>query len=377
MVWIGYGEQDENKTVSPVAHAGFEDGYLDTLRLTWAESGRGLGPTGTAIRTGTICSCRNMLDDPKFLPWREEALKRGYRSSIAIPLMEQGEPFGAVTIYSEKPDPFIESEVRLLTELADDLSFGIQAIRMRHVLEVNEMELRHNIEELALTNKELESFSYSISHDLRAPLRAMKGLCSILLEDYAKRLDPELQEYLSRIISSSNKMSELIENMLSLSKVSRQEVILEQVNLSVIANTIVSELRQVEPANNVEVVIAEQLESHCDSRLISMALFNLIGNAWKYSSKTSCARIEFREMEKEGQKIFYVRDNGAGFDMKFSEKLFTPFQRLHTDREFPGTGIGLAIVKRVIEKHRGSIWAQSETGKGATFYFTLSAGKES
>jgi light-regulated signal transduction histidine kinase (bacteriophytochrome) len=167
-------------------------------------------------------------------------------------------------------------------------------------------------------------------------------------------------------------MSDLIDDILDLSKISRQEVILKEIDLSIIADGVVVSLRQADSANAVEVVIARDLKTYGDSHLMNIALSNLIGNAWKYSGKTPGAKIEFGSIEKGGQTIYYVRDNGAGFNMKFANKLFEPFARLHSDREFPGTGIGLAIVKRVIEKHRGTIWAESEIGKGATFYFTLS-----
>lgn len=235
-----------------------------------------------------------------------------------------------------------------------------------------EEQLARQIKELASANKELESFSYSISHDLRAPLRAMKGFCNILQRDYNDKLDELAQEYLRRIIVSSDKMSELIDDILNLSKISRQEVISKEIDLSVIAETAVATLRQADPANTIKVVIARNLKTHGDSHLMSIALSNLLGNAWKYSSKTPGAKIEFGSIEKGGQKTYYVRDNGAGFNMKYANKLFEPFLRLHSDREFPGTGIGLAIVKRVVEKHSGTIWAESEIGKGATFYFTLS-----
>jgi PAS domain S-box-containing protein len=239
-------------------------------------------------------------------------------------------------------------------------------------LRESEQKYRRQAEELATVNKELESFSYSISHDLRAPIQAMKGLCSIMMEDYSGKLEPELQNYLKRIVTSSDKMGELVDDMLNLSKISRQEMNVQQISLSKIAETIIDELQQSDPAKNVEVSIAQDVETRGDSGLMSIALSNLIGNAWKYSSKTPNAHIEFGEMFKDGETIYYVRDNGAGFNMKFANKLFEPFKRLHSDKEFSGTGIGLAIVKRVIEKHHGKVWAESEPGKGATFFFTLS-----
>lgn len=239
-------------------------------------------------------------------------------------------------------------------------------------LRESEQKYRLQAEELAAANKELESFSYSISHDLRTPLQALKALSSILIEDYANKLEPELHGHLRRIVDNSDKMSELVDDMLRLARISRQEMNVRQISLSNIVETVVNELYQAEPDRKIDVTVAEDIVTYGDSGLIHIALSNLIGNAWKYSSKTPDSHIEFGMMLKEGEPIYYVRDNGAGFNMKFANKLFEPFKRLHSDKEFSGTGIGLAIVKRVIEKHHGKIWAESEPGKGATFYFTLS-----
>lgn len=232
-------------------------------------------------------------------------------------------------------------------------------------------ELKRRSEELAASNKELESFSYSISHDLRAPLRAIKGLSSILVEDCAASLDCQSQDLLHRIERGVDKMGGLIDDMLNLAKISRAEINVQEIDLSALAASVVDELRVAEPERKVTVVIARDLKAIGDKRLMNIALSNLIGNAWKYSGKTANARVEFGELERGGQKIYYVRDNGVGFDMKHAQKLFAPFQRLHTDRDFPGTGIGLAIVGKVIRRHGGRIWGESEVGKGATFYFTI------
>jgi light-regulated signal transduction histidine kinase (bacteriophytochrome) len=191
------------------------------------------------------------------------------------------------------------------------------------------------------------------------------------MEDYSEKLDAEGENYLGRILSSAEKMSALIDDMLRLAKISRQEMSLKEIDLTAIAWSIINDLIQDESTRKVEVVIAENLKINGDERLMNIALSNIIGNAWKYSSKVANPRIEFGMTQKDGKKIYYVRDNGAGFDMKYAEKLFTPFQRLHSDREFSGTGIGLPIVKRVIERHGGQIWATGEPGHGATIYFSL------
>jgi len=371
MVWIGYAEDDENKTVRPIAWAGFEAGYLDSLHLTWADTERGQGPTGTAIRTGTISLCRNMQTDPKFRPWRVEAIKRGYNSSVVIPLMHEGKAFGAITIYSEKTDPFTENETRLLSELADDLSYGIQSIRLRNALMEKDEELQQHAKQLEIVNKDLESFSYSISHDLRSHLFTIRCFGELLLNNNLNTLDSPNPDYLKHIINSSDKMNELIDNMLRLSKISRQKINHEEIDLSSIAASIINELYQTEPTRTIRVEIAQNIKTTGDPHLVKIALSNLFGNAWKYTSKTPDARIEFGAIEKDCQNIFFLRDNGAGFNMKFAEKIFEPFVRMHSESEFPGTGIGLAIVKKVIEKHYGTIWCESKPGEGTTFYFEL------
>jgi PAS domain S-box-containing protein len=234
-----------------------------------------------------------------------------------------------------------------------------------------EAELRRSSEELAAVNKELESFSYSVSHDLRTPLLAIKSFSSILLEDYSATLDAGGKDFLNRIAHGADKMSELIDDILGLAKISRHEMKPGEIDLGAIASSIINDLRQAEPERKVETVIAKELTAFGDARLMKIALSNLIGNAWKYSSKAPDARIEFGAMKKSDEKAYFIRDNGVGFDMTHSQKLFTPFQRLHSDNQFPGTGIGLAMVNKIIQRHEGRVWGEGETGKGATFYFTL------
>ncbi len=235
-----------------------------------------------------------------------------------------------------------------------------------------EDEVRQYVDELASANKELESFSYSISHDLRTPLRAIKGFSSILAKDYSEQFDAEGREFLQRINAGADRMSELIDDMLSLAKISHQEMNLQEIDISGLAGAVVNELRLTDHTRKVDVIITQNLKATGDLRLLRIALSNLIGNAWKYSSRSDCAKIELGVMEQDGETVCYVRDNGSGFDMSQVHRLFAPFQRLHSESQFPGTGIGLAIVNRIIRRHGGRIWAEGENGKGATFYFTLS-----
>jgi signal transduction histidine kinase len=232
--------------------------------------------------------------------------------------------------------------------------------------------LEKQLKELKVMNRELESFSYSISHDLRAPLRAMSGFGNILLEDYGPKIDEVGKGYLQRVISAAEKMSRLINGILELSHLSRKQAVREDVDLSGIVAHVLEDLRRVEPSRDVAVQIEPNLRVRGDSSLLTAAVENILGNAWKFTSKKDLAKIEFGKNLVGSQDVYYVKDNGAGFDMAYVEKLFGTFQRLHTETEFEGTGVGLATVRRIIQLHGGTIWAESEVEKGATFYFTLS-----
>jgi signal transduction histidine kinase len=231
--------------------------------------------------------------------------------------------------------------------------------------------LERELLERKLANKEMESFIYSISHDLRAPVRAMSGFAKIINEDYAGKLDAKGEDYLARILKGSEKATQLIDDLLRLSKISREEIERSEVNLSDKASEIVKELREMDRGRNVEVIVQEGLTASVDPRLIELALSNLLSNAWKFTSKTENARIEFRTIQRDGETVYYVKDNGVGFEPTYADKMFWPFHRLHSEEEFEGTGIGLAIVDRVIRRHGGKVWAEGEVGKGATIYFTL------
>ena len=229
--------------------------------------------------------------------------------------------------------------------------------------------LQRRTREVAAYNRPLEAFSYSVSHDLRAPLRAIIGFSS-LLSNHAQ-LDRKSKEYLQRITAGAEKMNVLIDDMLRLSSISNHEVVFQEIDLSSMAQAVAGELELQYPEKHVEIYIADDLKAQGDSQLINMMLTNLLGNAWKYTGKTAEAYIEFGSCQKNGKKIFFIRDNGAGFPMEQVDRLFEPFQRLHSESEFSGTGIGLPIVQRVINRHGGKIWAEGEVGKGAVFYFTL------
>ena len=221
-------------------------------------------------------------------------------------------------------------------------------------------------------NRELEAFAYSVSHDLRAPLRSIRGFCQVLIERYAGKLDALGEEYLQRTCESSVHMDRLIDDLLKLSHAGRSELRSRSVNLTGLAESITAELRDAEPNRQVEIVIAPGLRAQGDERLLRVALENLLRNAWKFTGPRPAARIEFG-FSNEGETAFFVRDNGVGFDPAYAGKLFGVFQRLHSASEFPGTGVGLATVQRIIQRHGGRVWAKAVVNGGATFYFTLPA----
>jgi PAS domain S-box-containing protein len=234
-----------------------------------------------------------------------------------------------------------------------------------------EQRVRDRTAELEATARELDAFAYSVSHDLRAPLRSLHGFSEVLLEDYADRLDDEGRQYLQRIQANVARMGQLIDDLLRLSRASRTGLKRERVDIGAQASEIIAGLRGTAPGRRVEVVIADALVTTGDSRLIRLALENLLSNAWKFTGRREHAIIGVGTVGQPGGQAFFVRDNGAGFDMRYAGKLFDPFQRLHPAAEFEGSGIGLAIVHRILSRHGGRIWAESEPGKGSTFFFTL------
>jgi light-regulated signal transduction histidine kinase (bacteriophytochrome) len=231
--------------------------------------------------------------------------------------------------------------------------------------------LKQRTLELEASNKELESFSYTVSHDLRAPLRTMDGFSQAVLEDYADKLDEDGKKWLRGIRGASQRMAQLIDDILGLSRVVRAGLRLQKINLSEIAKSAAAELQASQPERRVEFRIAEGLEAHGDPNLLRVALNNLLGNAFKFTSRCPQAVIEFGSIERDGERYYFVKDNGAGFDMTYSDKLFKAFQRLHAASEFPGTGIGLATVQRIVQRHGGSVYAEGKPGQGAAFYFSL------
>jgi len=242
---------------------------------------------------------------------------------------------------------------------------------MTHSLRMSFAQIERSNQELAALNQEIEAFSYSVSHDLRGPLRSMDGFSQALLEDYGDKLDEEAKDSLQRIRAASQRMGRLIDELLGLSRVTRAELTLKPVNLSEVAREIAESLAQQQPTRAVQWEIEEGLTVHADKALIQIAMQNLLENAWKFTSKTDQPVIRVGALERDGKKECFVADNGVGFDMAYADRLFGAFQRLHHESEFPGTGIGLAIVQRIFRRHAGRIWVQAKPGLGATFFFQL------
>ncbi len=524
VAWVGYAADDEAKSVVPMAWAGVEEGYLKDARISWADTERGRGPTGTAIRTAALAMARDLSKAAECAPWREAALARGYASSIALPLAIDDRTIGALSIYAGDIDAFGARETELLTELAGDLSYGVAALRLRaerkraeqEILRLNadlerrvqqrtaeleasrseledlynhapcgyhsldsegrflrmndtelewlgyrreevvgrhiesfftaeslrkhrqtfplfkesgrmrdlehdfvrkdgsvltvsinatavrdaegrflmtrssvadiggrkrveaeinrlNLDLRHRAALLEAANKELESFSYSVSHDLRAPLRAMDGFAQILEEDYSDRLDAEARKTIAVIRQSSQHMGQLIDDLLALSRLGRADINAAEVDMAQLAHRALEEA--CEASERPPALKTEPLPTAWGDRaLLQQVWRNLLFNAVKFSSRAHAPEVRIYARAGDSGPVYCISDNGAGFDMRYYDKLFGVFQRLHASDEYPGTGVGLAIVQRIVARHGGRVWAESKPGEGATFYFWLPPG---
>ena len=290
---------------------------------------------------------------------------------LVVPIATAERAWGILMVFLNRGPLFATDDLNLLVLLTEQSAMVLDNAALLEEQYMLVTQLRQQTAQLAATNKELEAFSYSVSHDLRAPLRSIDGFSQALLEDYAAQFDPTGQEYLQRVRAASQRMAQLIDDLLSLARVTRSELHHDLVDLSAHAETIVDELQRTQPDRPVAFVIAPGLAAHGDERLLHLVLENLLANGWKFTGRCACPRIEFGAVLCDGQLAYFVRDNGAGFDMVYTDKLFGAFQRLHAITEFPGTGIGLATVQRVIHRHGGRVWAEGAVEQGATFYFTV------
>jgi light-regulated signal transduction histidine kinase (bacteriophytochrome) len=309
------------------------------------------------------------------------------RANLAVPLLQGQKLWGLLCIHQcRAPRQWQDIEIQFVSQIANHLGIALQHAELLGELRAEIVErqqaeqrvqtlnqgLRQAIIELKAVNKELEAFSYSVSHDLRAPLRSIDGFSLALLEDCQDQLNDTGQDYLRRIRAATQRMGRSIDDLLTLSRVTRSDIRLESVDLSPLVSRICAELQQSQPERQVEFIIPSNAIARGDVHLLHLMLENLLNNAWKFTSKRPQASIEFGLVHQDsGIPIYFVRDNGAGFDMAYSDKLFGPFQRLHGMHEFPGNGIGLATVQRIVHRHGGRVWAQAAIEQGATFYFTL------
>lgn len=329
-------------------------------------------------KPGIVVVTTSMPADPE----NPDAGRLSDHSSFSVCLAYQETVYGVLSFTHIRETFLAAEEESLLLGLANDIALVLHNLDVEDEREKAQAEVRNyrdrleelvkeRTRELEASNRELESFAYSISHDLRAPLRAIDGFSRVIQEDYVDKLDKEGRNCLDRIRKGSQRMGDLIDDILKLSRITRGEMQYDTVDLSATVQEITNELRSREPERKVEFVISPDLAAQGDNRLLRIALENLLGNAWKFSSRKESALIEFGVADIGGENAFFVRDNGAGFDMAYVDKLFGAFQRLHGANEFSGTGIGLAIAQRVFHRHGGRIWATGDINKGATFYFVL------
>jgi signal transduction histidine kinase len=300
-----------------------------------------------------------------------------YRRGVAQPIISLARTAQTVSEqknYSLRVDPIPDRTeigllIRTFNEMLQQIEFRDQELRKAK----GELEQRvqERTTQLVIANKELEAFSYSVSHDLRGPLETINGFVHILQTKYGPTLDSDGREYLQYVRQAARRMSELIEDLLNLSRVTTTAMHRQKLDLSALARQTLQELQRRNPERHVETVIANSPAAEGDNRLLQIVVDNLLQNAWKYTSTREQARIEFGYEKRKSGPVYFVRDNGVGFDSRHAETLFKPFQRLHSSSEFPGTGIGLATVQRIIQRHGGDIWADAKVGEGATFYFTI------
>jgi PAS domain S-box-containing protein len=375
MVWVGYAQNDKKKSVKPVAYHGFDKGYIDQMNISWDDNEQGRGPTGTTIRTGKPSLCRNMLTDPLFKPWREAALERGYSSSLVLPLISEGKTFGAISIYSKEPDPFSDSEIKLLSDLADDLAYGISYIRLVNseraaakVIKENEAKLK----ELVATK---DKFFNIVAHDLKNPFTSLLGSSELLFENIDHMNISNIKD-LAMILNDSAKGGyAILQNLLDWSR-SQTGLIKfnpEKINLKELINENLSSMRL--PAANKEINLYSDVEDDIyiftDKNMINTILRNLLSNAIKFTRKNG--NVSVKKEVTTSEVILSVKDTGVGIPEEKMKDLFN----IETKNSLPGTeneqgtGLGLKLSKEFVEKLDGRIWVESEVDKGSEFKFAI------
>jgi PAS domain S-box-containing protein len=353
------------------AGAGWRDGLVGTTTL----STRNGSQSGFTLRQKEPVIVTDLPGDGRFhAPWLLE--EHGVVSGVTVVIHGEGQhPWGVLGVHTSQPAHFTPDDIFFVEAVANVLADAIVRTnweaRLEHARGALEARVRERTAQLQAANRELEAFAYSVSHDLRAPLRGMDGFSQVLLEDYGSELDETARGYLERIRGAAQRMGELIDDLLSLSQVSVGAVPRKTVDLSTSVSGLARELSDRDSSREVHFEVQPDVVAKADPKLVRIALENLLDNAWKFTSSAGQAVVSFGAFEEADRTVFFVRDNGIGFDMSNSARLFSPFQRLHPDVQFEGTGIGLATVQRVVHKHDGTIWAESEPGRGTTIFFTL------
>lgn len=373
--WAGFIDE-ATQEIRPLAHAGIDDDVVSRLVLSLDPSSpNGRSPAAMAARDDAPCVINDFQTNPRTQLWWDAARKDQVYSGAAFPLRRGTKVIGVIAFYGGVAHLFPEEMVDLLERVANDISYALEKLELdeRHqALQASlEAQVLQRTAELNAAMRELEAFSYSVAHDLRAPLRAIDGFSVLAMEEGSGQLSETGISHLERVRENTKRMGLLMDALLDLSRVSRKKMCLTHFNLADIARLVVEQLRLESPDRDVIVTVPESIWVEADESLALIVMGNLLGNAWKYSSKRSRAHIELGTLDQDGVPVYFVRDDGAGFDMKYSGKLFSAFERLHHANDFKGTGIGLATVKRIIQRHGGQVWAEGETGEGATFYFTL------
>jgi PAS domain S-box-containing protein len=381
--WTSREESEEAVRRSEARFRGFMEAAPDAVVVTDASGAIVFANRQTerlfGYRSGQMIGCPIEILIPERYRARHVTHRASYLAAPRVRRMGAGmELFGLKSDGSEFPlavhlSPVETKDGAMIYADIRDITEHLEA--QRKIEELNRKLSRDNLD-LQVINREMEAFSYSVSHDLRAPLRAIDGFSQAISEDCADQLDALGRNYLVRIRGAAQRMGMLIDDLLKLSRVTRGELHVSEIDLSALARDVGDALRGAAPDRQVDVAIEPGLKASADSHLIRIVLENLIGNAWKFTSKCDRPRIEFGYLRQMAEPTYFVRDNGAGFDMAYANKLFGAFQRLHDATSYPGTGIGLATVQRIIHKHGGRIWAQAEINRGATFYFTLQPGGE-
>jgi PAS domain S-box-containing protein len=346
------------------------------------QSPLGQGTVGTALRTGTPDFCNDIAAAARMKPWHEATRKLGLLANASFPFQLRGATVGALVLYVGETGYFLDDEMRLMVSVASEISLALEALeteQQRNQAEQKVHQLNAELErrvlertaQLEAANKELEAFSYSVSHDLRAPLRAVNGFAGMVLHEFGPQVPADARHYLERIRNGAKRMGELIDDLLAFSRLSRESMSCRVVDSLKLLQAVLEESAPQREGRQIEIKVGHLPPCCGDPALLKQVWVNLISNAIKYTGGRESAIIEIGCEQNNGKNIFFVRDNGAGFNMKYANKLFGVFQRLHRADEFEGTGVGLAIVQRIIHRHGGRIWADAAEGHGATFYFTI------